>query len=333
MPFAAPESAAHPHEGAAAVPVVAWWIGVSRTAVVTRPSRSRDTIGYAPGRCSAGRVPAGGSPVRSSRSLDATLMNRRDFLAATGVAAVSPLPGFDHRAPADSRQYIELRRYHLLPGAKERAFGAFVGEVAIPAMNRAGIARVGAFTVVYGENAPSLLLVLAHPTLESVVTLRERLAADATYARAGAAIVDAPLSDPAYVRVESTLLRAFTAMPGVEPSAGAQTPTPRIVELRTYESHSDRAALNKVRMFDAGEVPIFRRTGLTPVFFGETVVGPKMPSLTYMLSFADMAARERAWSAFIQDPEWKALAADPQYRENVSAISDLILRPTPYSQL
>jgi hypothetical protein len=103
--------------------------------------------------------------------------------------------------------------------------------------------------------------------------------------------------------------------------------------MRTYESHSDKAALNKLKMFNAGEVPIFRRTGLTPVFFGETVIGTKMPSLTYMLTFADMTARDAAWSAFSKDPEWKTLSADPQYKENVSAISDIILRPTPYSQL
>jgi hypothetical protein len=200
-------------------------------------------------------------------------------------------------------------------------------------MNRAGVTKVGAFTVMYGDNAPSLVLVLAHPTLESVVSLREKLAADTEYTRAGAAIIDASLSDPAFVRVESTLLRAMTAMPTLEPSTLAGTNTPRIYELRTYESHSDKAALNKLAMFNAGEVPIFRKTGLTPVFFGETVVGEKMPSLAYMLTFKDMVARDAAWAAFSQDPDWKTLSADPQYRENVSAISDLILRPTAYSQV
>jgi hypothetical protein len=261
------------------------------------------------------------------------VVDRREFLAASAVAAVSPLPRLDALGQAASRQYIELRRYHLLPGAKQRAFSTFIGDVAIPAMNRAGVGKVGAFTVVYGENAPSLVLVLTHPTLESVVTLREKLAADTTYTRSGAAILDAPLGDPAFVRAESSLLRAFDAMPAVEPSANAGTTTPRIYEVRTYESHSDRAALNKLAMFNAGEIPIFRRTGLTPVFFGETIVGGKMPNLTYMLTFKDMAARDAAWAAFSQDPDWKTLSGDPQYRENVSAISDIILRPTAYSQI
>ena len=260
-------------------------------------------------------------------------MDRRDFLAATAVAAVSPLPTLGALAQPAARQFIELRRYHLLPGAKQRAFSTFVGDVAIPAMNRAGVAKVGAFTVMYGENAPSLLLVLTHQSLDSAVTLRERMANDTAYTSGGRAILEAPLSDPAFVRVESTLLRAFASMPAVEPSAGVAAKAPRIYELRTYESHSDPAALNKLKMFDAGEIPIFRKTGLTPVFFGETIFGAKMPSLTYMLTFADMPARDAAWKAFSADPDWKTLSGDPQYKENVSAISDIILRPTPYSQI
>ena len=63
------------------------------------------------------------------------------------------------------------------------------------------------------------------------------------------------------------------------------------------------------------------------------IVGARMPSLTYLLGFPNLAARDAAWAAFGQDPEWKTLAADPQYRDNVSAITDLILQPTAYSEL
>jgi hypothetical protein len=46
-----------------------------------------------------------------------------------------------------------------------------------------------------------------------------------------------------------------------------------------------------------------------------------------------MSARDAAWGKFGQDPEWKSLSGDPQYRDNVSAISDIILQPTAYSQI
>jgi len=122
-------------------------------------------------------------------------------------------------------------------------------------------------------------------------------------------------------------------MPALDTSASSGAAKPRVYELRTYESHSNRAALNKIRMFNAGEVPIFCRAGLTPVFFGETIIGANMPSLTYMLAFPDMAARDAAWGKFGQDPAWKTLSADPQYRDNVAAITDIILQPTASSQI
>ena len=263
-------------------------------------------------------------------------MNRREFLAASAVAGAAPLSGIEalQAQQGADRHFLEIRRYHLGYGAKQRAFNTFMGEVAVPAMNRAGVGPIGAFTVTYGENAPSLILLLTHRNMDSVVGLRERLAADAEYNRAGASVLGTALADPAFVRVESSLLRAFSHMPTVEPAPGVSGNTPRIYELRTYESHSDAAALLKRKMFnEGGEIAIFRKTGLRPVFFGETIIGDRMPNLTYMLTFPDMAARDAAWAVFTADPEWRTLSADPEYRDTVSTISDIILRPTAFSQV
>jgi hypothetical protein len=88
-------------------------------------------------------------------------------------------------------------------------------------------------------------------------------------------------------------------------------------------------------MFNEGEIAIFRRCGILPVFFGETVIGRNMPNLTYMVAFDDLAARERAWRAFGGDPEWKKLRAMPGYADSeiVSNISNAILRPLPFSPI
>jgi hypothetical protein len=55
----------------------------------------------------------------------------------------------------------------------------------------------------------------------------------------------------------------------------------------------------------------------------------------YMLTFPDLAAREKAWAAFRADPEWQKLKATPGYTdaEIMSNVSDLVLRPAPYSQI
>jgi hypothetical protein len=86
---------------------------------------------------------------------------------------------------------------------------------------------------------------------------------------------------------------------------------------------------------EMGEIDIFRRVGRTPVFFSRTLVGPRMPSLVYMLVYDDMAGRDKGWAAFSKDPEWAKLRATPGFSdaEIVSNITSIYLRPTPASQI
>jgi hypothetical protein len=75
--------------------------------------------------------------------------------------------------------------------------------------------------------------------------------------------------------------------------------------------------------------------GLTPVFFGRTIVGSRMPNFAYLLVHDDMAAREKSWDAFRTSPDWKTLAATPGYSdaEIVSNITTIFLRPGAASQV
>ena len=83
-------------------------------------------------------------------------------------------------------------------------------------------------------------------------------------------------------------------MPRIELPAATAAKGPRLFELRTYESTSEKAHRAKVRMFaEIGEIDIFKRVGLTPVFFGRTLSGPRMPNLVYMLVHENMAGREQ----------------------------------------
>ena len=137
------------------------------------------------------------------------------------------------------------------------------------------------------------------------------------------------------MRLETSLLAAFAGMPKLDVPPAALEHRPRIFELRVYESHSKKANLTKIKMFNEGEIAIFRRTGLRPVFFGETLIGSRLPNLTYMLTFDNVEQREKNWSAFVADPEWKKLSTTPGYTdvETVSNISNVLLSPAPYSQI
>jgi hypothetical protein len=266
-------------------------------------------------------------------------MKRRDFLASSIAAAGAAglqAGGSMAQAQQATQAYFELRRYELRGGPMADRMHEYLKNVSFPAYNRAGVRAVGAFTPVYGALSPAIYVLLAYPSIQDFAMLPARLDGDAAYEKAADAHAALPATDPAYLRIYSQLMAAATFMPGLEVPPSAAGNKPRIFELRTYESHSKRASRKKLQMFgELGELAIFRRTGLRPVFFGHNVIGDRLPSFTYMLTFDDMAAREKNWAAFIDDPEWKTLRATTGFTdpEIVSNITSLILRPTGYSQV
>jgi NIPSNAP len=268
-------------------------------------------------------------------------MRRREFLASSLAASAMTAPETsagrtsDPAADQSTPEFYELRQYHLRRGPQVKLADDFLREAALPAWKRLGIGPVGVFNTTIGSDTPTIYVLIPHLSLESVAATPARLQADPEYQRAGAAFLNAPSTDPAFVRMESSLLLAFESMPRLQVPPGTAENRPRIFELRTYESHSERANLKKVEMFNSGEIAIFRRTGLRAVFFGRTMIGSKLPNLTYMLTFEDMAAHDKNWAAFIADPEWKKLSTTPGYTDGeiVSNISNTFLTPTPYSQV
>ncbi|HSY43789.1 MAG TPA: NIPSNAP family protein, partial [Candidatus Acidoferrum sp.] len=114
------------------------------------------------------------------------------------------------------------------------------------------------------------------------------------------------------------------AMPAVKPT---------IFELRTYLSPSEGKGINKVQMFNSGEIPLMKEVNLGPIFFGRTLVGTKLPCLTYLLSDESVEAHKQHWQEFNNSTIWKNLSNDPQYTNNVSAGISIMLKRTPASQI
>src|SRR5207248_3430826 len=126
---------------------------------------------------------------------------------------------------------------------------------------------VEVFNVAYGPDNPTMHVLMPHRSIDSFGAALDRVRSDPEYQKAGADFINVPASDPSYVRVESSLLVAFEGIPKLEVPAAAKENKPRVFELRTYESHSKKANKKKIEMFNKGEIAIFRRTGLQPVFF------------------------------------------------------------------
>ena len=95
-----------------------------------------------------------------------------------------------------------------------------------------------------------------------------------------------------------------------------------------------------VQQIKVGDLVVTRDNGLQPVFFGETLsalttADTALPSLTYLLSFEDEAAKDAAWDSFRNAPEWKELSGRPEYADSklIRKITDIALKPAAFSQL
>ena len=233
------------------------------------------------------------------------------------------------------REVYELRRYEQRFGSQGDRLERFLADAAIPAWNRAGLGPVGVFTSLLGAEIPSTYVLVPAPSLEALVAARSRLAADPEYLEAGKAFLSAAVTDPAFDRLESTLLVAFRELPTLERPLATGTTRPRVFELRRYESHSEAALTAKIGMFNSAELGIFRRIGLRPVFFGEALIGPRLPNLTYLLVFDSVADREARWAAFRADPEWQRLLATPGLgnAEILTRTQSVLLAPAACSEL
>jgi hypothetical protein len=270
-------------------------------------------------------------------------MERRSFiastLAASMMAAGSPadsLEGLQARSPdAKGRDFYLLRRYQLSNGPQVKLTNDFLRDALVPALNRMGISPVGVFNLTIGAQSPSIYMLMPHTSAETLAMIDINLAKDEEYMKTGAAFLNTPANAPAFARVESTLMQAFEKTPKLVLPAATTAKGPRLFELRTYESATDQDHQRKVEMMQSGEGEIFAKFGFEQVFYGDTLMGARLPNLSYMLCFDSLADREKKWALFSGSAEWKAYSSQPKYAFEpiVSNITNVILTPTLYSQI
>jgi hypothetical protein len=236
-------------------------------------------------------------------------VQRRSFLAAAAAATVSTLESGADAAPAAPAKsaYLHFCYYYMRNGSQTDRTNAYLKDVYLPAAGRAGFGPVGFFSALVSPNAPFTLVITSYPSLAALDNLHDPFPGDSEFAKGWKEYNSAP----GFERMESSLLRAFDAFPAIEAGPSDSKRPARVFELRTYQGLTQDGSLRKKKMFETGEIGIFRRLNMTPILFGQSVVGPNQPNNTYMLAFDDLAARERLWKAFTADPEWQKMRATP----------------------
>lgn len=231
--------------------------------------------------------------------------------------------------------FYEIKIYHLKTQAQSERVDRYLKDAYIPALRRAGIKKIGVFKPIVDSLSEQLIYVLIpYSSLDQFEKLPGILEKDQQHNSTGKDYVDAIYSDPPFARIESVLLKSFEGMPSFSAPKFTTPLAERVYELRSYEGHTEKIYRNKVEMFNKGdEIGLFNRLGFNAIFYGEVLVGSKMPNLMYMTSFENRASRDAHWKAFSADPQWKTLSAMSEYKNNVSKNTIVFLKPTDYSEM
>ena len=105
-----------------------------------------------------------------------------------------------------------------------------------------------------------------------------------------------------------------------------------IYEWRVYEVVPGKTAALHDR-FQKYTLSLFAKHGIKVVGFWVAEVGTSN-ILYYMLTYEDMAHREKAWNAFVSDPERaKYIQETEKAGPLVQRITNILLKPTSYSPM
>ncbi len=255
------------------------------------------------------------------------ILNRRQFFGAVPAA----LPAVAAAQSQSRTKFYVLERFFLVNGSQPGRLAEFFSKWLLPTMAKYHRGPVIVMEALAAAHMPQVVLIMGVESFEQMWSVSKALFSDKEFS---ASFDKWEAGEPAYLSQESMLLEAADYSPEI--IATAKPPeTPRVFELRTYHSPTARQWKLLHERFAGPEIKIFHRTGVHPLFYSSTVFGPNRPNLTYLIPFDNLAAREKAWTAFGADPEWVKVRAESIARGGqISSTSQISLyRAASYSPI
>ncbi|MFT4737995.1 MAG: hypothetical protein ACI8QD_001295 [Cyclobacteriaceae bacterium] len=251
------------------------------------------------------------------------MMKRRKFIAATAAvpigfaATASSLP-----QETTNREIYELRKYEITLGGDQKMLIDFLVKVYQPAIKKRGATFLKVFRE-WGREEPPIIWVLISYRSGSEYIACQQVGSDTDFIKSANSYDSISQDSKIYNRFESSLHLSFEGMPEMNTDLSDSS----IFEVRIYEGYSEDAVKRKIKMFNTEEIEVFLKTGINPVFFGETIAGKLRPCLTYMAHFKDMDTRDKNWKAFAEHPDWNTMRIKEEYADTVSKITKIFLTP------
>jgi hypothetical protein len=253
------------------------------------------------------------------------IFDRRQFLGGIPALASGALAA----EPKRTRFYV-FEQYLLENGSQPARIHEFLTK-ALPLMARVHKGPQIVLEALVSAHMPQVCMIMGIQSLDEIWTISQSLFADKDFNR----VFDQwEAGEAPYLSTNAWLLEATDYSPGIV-SPAKLPESPRVFELRVYHSPTARQWKKLHERFRGPEIKIFHRVGVHPILYTSTVFGPDRPNLTYLIPFDNLAAREKAWTAFGADEEWlRVRKTSIEEGGQISARSTISLyRATPYSPI
>jgi hypothetical protein len=256
-------------------------------------------------------------------------MNRRSFMGLAGAAMPAFAAGASEADSKTFRTYM-LWQMFLKNGSQPQRAHDYLKNALIPYFKRAKAGPVLVMEALVAPHMPQIAVIIGYKSLadlaethaasekdEALMKVHEQWDRD---------------NEPNAESHSSMVLQATDFSPELvidkEPRKAQ-----RIFELRTYHSPSAHQLQALNERFAGPEIKIFHRSGVHPILYTNTIIGPNVPNLTYVIPFDNLDAREKAWNAFGADPEWiKVRRESIEKSGQISSVIQISLwKATPYS--
>ena len=227
-------------------------------------------------------------------------MNRRSF---AGMIAAAPLANaaFAQTPAARKTGCYLLQHYYLQLGSQATRLADYLSKTCLPALAKMSAGPTLVLDAQLSPHLPLVTVVSGYQSVEQMWSVRASLDADKVFEAATDAWQAGP--EPPYDSMTTALLEAAGFSPDLAP-LDPQPKSPRIFEMRVYQTRTLKGLRGLKERFAEAEVKILAKAGSQPILFGATAIGPDNPNLTWMIAFEDMAAREKFNAAFAADPDW-----------------------------
>ena len=236
---------------------------------------------------------------------------------ACAVTAGSSLSAVAGARPAPSSHVVNLESFCIAHGNHESRLDAYLADTLLPRMQELHQGPRLCLHAIVAPHTPQAIVLAMFSSFDEMLKIRADLAASPGVRQARAELESARILD----EVRSQVL--VVSQESLRFSADLKSFQTGIFEVRSYDAPAwHDGAPTRV----AG---VLRRAGIHPILNAATAAGEHMPRFTYVVPFASLAARERAWTQLEADAEWIAM----QQESAATVTSKSIYKLAPYSPL